>query len=136
MPNELKECPNPSCTSKFDPICYHTGGLLQVRCRCGSSGPFKHSEEDAIAAWNALPRKVKWVTYDGTEEKLPPKDTKCCVELVGRHHILKAIAWRYDSGGQLINNEYWQEKGAGLSRIVAGDRWTPWPGEMDNDVGR
>lgn len=116
--DELRECPwcGKSDVRYFEPHNpLHVGRVVCWSC---------HRQilaEDAVAAWNALPRKTKWVTYDGTEETLPEQETAVIISTNGV--VQRACVQRYD--------EYWDfgEDVVGPLKISVGDRWTPWPGE-------
>lgn len=63
MPDELKPCPNINCPDQTNLNIGHAGGCWCVSCFCGVRSPAISKEktvistrEDAIAAWNALPR--------------------------------------------------------------------------------
>jgi len=51
---ELKACPNPWCTAS-KPSWYLTGHHVVIRCQCGMRGPERHTEAEAIIAWNDRP---------------------------------------------------------------------------------
>lgn len=63
MPDELKPCPNIHCPDPKNLNVGHAGGCWWVSCFCGVRSPAISKEktaistrDDAIAAWNALPR--------------------------------------------------------------------------------
>jgi len=126
--DELRECPNPSCSSlrglhfdhwrsDYDPKM----SSVRVKCNCGCCGPWKSWENDAVAAWNALPRKAKWTEYDGTESTLPATYGPFPVERQNSRGKIDNFVWCF-TAGNWINS-----RGAVPPKI--GDRWTPWPGE-------
>jgi hypothetical protein len=57
---EMKPCPNPRCiaTNSHPTVwCPDEDSVwYQVLCVCGLTGPFAPSEDEAIAAWDALLR--------------------------------------------------------------------------------
>lgn len=86
---------------------------------------------DAIAAWNALPRTPKWVTYDGTEQTLPNPGKTTLVEITfdgysGKVTFPTAACL---SAKTLENDFWWERPQAGPWKATPGDRWTRWPGE-------
>lgn len=64
MSEKLKPCPGCGCTHLHFEI-----GIFRVSCGgdCLMKGPKKDSMEDAIAAWNALPRPLRWTKELPTE---------------------------------------------------------------------
>lgn len=52
----MKACPN--CETNENVVYRSIGGVTSVRCEtCGLRGPMFESDEEAIRAWNALPRR-------------------------------------------------------------------------------
>ena len=69
MLDKLLSCPFPGCNGDGEMIPEGYNHEAQVTCKkcaravMGESGTL----EDAIAAWNALPRGPQWTTYAGEE---------------------------------------------------------------------
>lgn len=135
MPDELRPCP--WCGHDEPTVDYvsveevsQSWGVTCPNCERTVEGA-QGEKDDAIAAWNAIPRAPKWTEYDGTESTLPIDEKLCCVELTGKLLPRRTLAWRYmyDSSGISVLDPCWQEDGVGLSRIIVGDRWLPWPGD-------
>lgn len=60
---ELKRCPY--CGN--DAVIYNTNTVF-VECKyCHASGPYMKTAQDAIAAWNAIPRSLRWKKEQPTE---------------------------------------------------------------------
>lgn len=120
MPDELKLEPCPWCDSTHvEAFPAHAASYApSVLCHaCGRAV----DAEDAVTAWNLLPRKLKWTTYDGTESTLPTLEEIVCAKL----SHLSTIAWRRDFDGI----SYWMFQDGRRQMIVNRDRWTPWPEE-------
>lgn len=66
MSEELKPCPACGSTSislaSTKPVCYC------VCSYCNMYGPEAMRQEEAIAAWNALPRRLRWTKEHPTKE--------------------------------------------------------------------
>jgi len=116
--DELRECPwcGKSDVRYFEP--YNPLRIGRVVCwRCSR----QIVAENAVAAWNALPRKAGWMTYDGTEETLPATYGPFPVERQNSRGKIEHFVWCF-TAGNWINS-----RGAVPPKL--GDRWTPWPGE-------
>lgn len=65
--SELKPCP--ACGGT-DLSIYRGNNISFVECRqngCRMGGPFRENKSSAIAAWNALPRHLRWTKQPPTE---------------------------------------------------------------------
>lgn len=121
MPDEAKLEPCPWCGKSdvqyLEPDNpYNPGMVICLRC------VRQIRSHDAVAAWNSLPRKTGWTTYDGTESTLPPEG-----------HPVIAILWgsKRPRRAFLVDKKGWASDPIRvvLDSICIGDRWTPWPGE-------
>ncbi|MCL1890207.1 MAG: hypothetical protein FWF99_06905 [Desulfovibrionaceae bacterium] len=76
MPDELKPCPNPACeqTCIMVDTTYRHEVYVSTHCfcaHCGTRGPWCKdgavtlSMEEAVAAWNALPRRSDLGRHSG-----------------------------------------------------------------------
>lgn len=80
-------------------------------------------DEDAISAWNALPRAPQWVKYDGTQSTLPIILDHVLIES-GEHRYLGRLTYL-----STVGRPHWQvnDEEEPVFMCKAGDRWTPWP---------
>ena len=125
MPDEVKPCPACGKSAIVRDFC----GFITVECRfCGMGGPNGSTNQDAIAAWNDLPRAPQWTTYDGTPGTLPEPMTTVIIRAI--HHCgpkgeqLQASGNLFDGAAALI----WWIDGRGFVRLEVGDTWWPMPG--------
>lgn len=66
MEEELKPCP--ACGSISISLAYTKPVCYCVCSYCNMYGPESMSQEEAKAAWNALPRRLKWTNEKPTQE--------------------------------------------------------------------
>lgn len=70
----LMPCPNDCKHGLVNVFEYPSGNLeesrdlYQVACACGVRGPMKDSRKAAVAAWNALPRRLQWTGAPPTKK--------------------------------------------------------------------
>ena len=131
----LLPCPNPKCPhpKTIESLyCVPSTAMSEyhrshISCRCGASGPWAETMEAAIAAWNALPRAPKWITYDGTSKTLPgdPRHKLLVSAVMHGGPRVRMLAWATSNGWNDARNSVWP--------YTPGDRWMPWPGENPNE---
>ena len=123
---DLLPCPNKECRS-HRPL--HVAAILRtfnVSCGCGVSGPHAGNVEDAVAAWNALPRQPQWTEYDGTEATLPPGGTIVILKHYTRTCVAKFIeSWTNEMDSLWAIQLNFSED---LESVAIGDKWWPLPG--------
>lgn len=61
---ELKPLPCPACGNEEHIVVVESiaSGRFRAFCLCGHTGPFCDTKEQAISAYNALPRALRWTT--------------------------------------------------------------------------
>lgn len=68
MSEELKPCPCCGGTKSLFFYDYPTGAFTVCCANCGMRGPATgYSKDGAIAAWNALPRRLRWTKEKPTK---------------------------------------------------------------------
>lgn len=107
--DKLLPCPNPLCSKSLPHV-----EAFRVSCyTCWTGGAIKVNREDAIAAWNALPRWPQWTTFSWDDNATHPGDRD--IILVERN----------DGSRFLLRGDH------SLLGIMDGDRWIPWPGGVE-----
>lgn len=104
--------------------------VFYVTCnRCLMRGPMKDSDGDAVGAWNSLPRRFKWVTYDGTDTTLPSEDKTVLVEISfpGHSNTVTFYTVAKCKPSTLNGSIWWERPMADPWEVVVGNRWLPWP---------
>ena len=111
-----KLLPCPWCKSKqVEAFPAHAASYApSVLCHmCGNAV----DAEDAIAAWNAIPRQPQWTKYTGNEDTMPPILAAIIVE-----DGEAKFACRHSADGECYDVD-----GDGYT-LPIGAKWMPWPG--------
>lgn len=131
MPDELKPCPWCGHSAEMEPQGYRNEALAFCpKCSRGVTGECGDID-DAIAAWNTLPRAPKWTEYDGTEGTLPPEGVQVLIEISfpGHSGVVTFNTVGKRSSQTLSGSIWWEMLMADPWEIHEGNRWMPWPGD-------
>jgi len=53
----MKPCPNPECGNIESVRVTSVANHYHVKCKCGTTGAWASSEEEAVRLWDSLPRR-------------------------------------------------------------------------------